>query len=273
MVKKKVSIVVLTYNNLEKATKPFIDYLFSGNFEFELIIVDNGSTDGTVEFLQKLEGDNLKVIYNSENLGFSKGCNQGIQAAQGEVIGLLNNDILFSSDWIKYILEILEKEPEAGFVSLKCIEAYEYSRRKFDKKIKQIPSEVSYFPCINPCFACVFARKSLFDSIGLFDENFTPAYFEDDDMSWRAIFAGFKNFKTDNVYFYHLGSVTGKTLNNLSQIFEKNKKYFFEKYADKYFVECYWRQSCELVSYKYRIAKQKRKNIFLRYWLKKHFPG
>jgi len=239
----KISIITLTYNKLEKATKPFINYLFRGYNNFELIIIDNGSTDGTVEFLKELERkyDNVKVVYNSENLGFSKGCNKGIKLATGDIIGLLNNDILFSSDWIKYVIEVLEKEANAGFVSLSSIESFCNSKRKFDKIIKKLPDRPLYELCLKPSFSCVFTKKYIFDKIGLFDENFTPAYFEDDDIAWRAIFAGFKNFKLSNVYFYHLGSVTGKSLPNLHEIFLKNKQYFFEKYADKPYVEAYWK--------------------------------
>lgn len=262
MKQSRISIITLTYNNLKKATKPFLEYLYSGEADFELIIVDNGSMDGTVEFLKDFEQshDNVKVIYNSENLGFAKGCNQGIKLSQGEVIGLLNNDILFSSDWIKYPVEVLEKEQKAGFVSPFNIDAYFYSKRNFDKKIKKGLSAISYTPCIRPSFSCIFANKSLFNNIGMFDEKFTPAYFEDDDISWRAIFAGYKNFKIDNVYFYHFGSVTGKNLNNLSEIFERNKKYFFEKYADKYFVKCCWWLENEAFRYKKKVRK--RRNLF-----------
>ncbi len=271
MKQNRISIITLTYNNLKKATKPFLEYLYSGEADFELIIVDNGSTDGTVEFLKDFEQshNNVKVIYNSENLGFAKGCNQGIKLAQGEVIGLLNNDILFSSDWIKYPVEVLEKEQKAGFVSLSSVEAYAYSKRSFDGLTKKEIVELSYFPCVNPFFSCVFTQKRLFYKIGYFDEKFAPAYFEDDDISWRAIFAGYKNFKIDNVYFYHFGSVTGKNLNNLSEIFERNKKYFFTKYANNYFVECYWRLNSEAVSYKMKILKKRKRNIFYRLGLRK----
>lgn len=255
--KNKVSIITLTYNKLEEATKPFIDYLFSGGNEFELIIVDNGSTDGTVEFLQKLEGDNVKVIYNSENLGFSKGCNQGIEIAQGDIIGLLNNDILFSSDWIKYIVEVVEKEKNAGFVSPFCIEAFCNTRHSFEKLVKRLPKEISYSSCIKPSFSCTFAKKSVFDKIGLFDENFTPAYFEDDDIVWRALFNGFRNFELNNIYFYHLRSLTGNSLSDLHEIFARNKKYFFEKYSDKPFVECYWKENANNVRFRNSLLEKR----------------
>lgn len=270
MVKNSISIITLTYNKLEEATRPFINYLFGKRTDFELVVVDNGSTDGTVEFLKELEyrHDNVKVIYNSENLGFSKGCNQGIKAAKGDIIGLLNNDILFSSDWIKYVVEVFENEANAGFISPHCIEAFCNSKRKFNRKVRKLPDKSLYYKCIDPSFSCVFAKKQLFDTIGLFDENFTPAYFEDNDITWRAIFAGFKNFKLSNVYFYHMGSVTGKSLPQLSELFERNKKYFFEKYSDKYFVECYWKMGSELESLKRRKMKMKKHNLLYKFLLK-----
>lgn len=259
MQKNKISIIVLTYNKLKEATKQFLDYLYQDNQDFELIIIDNGSTDGTVEFLRKFEQehDNVKVIYNCENLGYSKGCNQGIKVAKGDIIGLLNNDILFSSDWLKHIEDFFEKEPDAGFVSPHMIERSIYSRQKFKKITKKPINKLAYDTSIKPSFSCVFSKKQLFDKIGLFDENFTPAYFEDDDICWRAIFAYYKNYELKNVYFYHLGSLTGKSLSNLNQLFKRNQEYYFQKYADKPFVECYWKDINKYVQLKNKILKYK----------------
>ena len=87
----KLSIITLTYNKL-KYTKKYVESLFKYTKDFELIIVDNGSTDGTREYLQSL--NNVKLIFNDENIGFSKGNNQGLTIAEGEYIAFLNNDIL-----------------------------------------------------------------------------------------------------------------------------------------------------------------------------------
>ena len=94
----KLSIITLTLNKLDY-TKKFIKSLFEYTKDFELIIVDNGSTDGTVEYLETL--DNIKLIKNSENKGFSAGNNQGIAMAEGEYIGFLNNDILLYPNWFE----------------------------------------------------------------------------------------------------------------------------------------------------------------------------
>ena len=273
---KKLSIITLTYNKLEEATKPFLNSLyksFSGGGQFELIIVDNGSTDGTVEYLKNLEKqkNNVEIIYNSENLGYSKGCNQGAKIAQYDYIAFLNNDILLSDGWADNLIEIFEKESDAGLVSAYQIEGSEYKEWIYPKIMNKLLKKrrCDYSVSINPHFSCVITKKDIFNKIGGFDENFTPAYFEDNDLSWRYIFAGYKNFISQKSYIYHKGSLTGKSLSNLNEIFKENQKYFFQKYADKYFVIADWYLDAELISVKTKLLKYKNRNIF--YWIKNLF--
>ena len=94
----KLSVITLTLNKLEY-TKNFIESLKKYTKDFELIIVDNGSTDGTVEYIKSMP--EIKLIQNTENKGFSAGNNQGIEIAQGEYIGFLNNDILLYPNWFE----------------------------------------------------------------------------------------------------------------------------------------------------------------------------
>ena len=103
----KLSVITLTYNKLEY-TKKFIESLYKYTKDFELIIVDNGSTDGTVEFLKSLK--DVKLILNNENKGFSAGNNQGIELAEGEYIGFLNNDILLYPAWFEACEEVFKIE-------------------------------------------------------------------------------------------------------------------------------------------------------------------
>ena len=112
----KLSIITLTYNNLHY-TKKYIESLYKNTKDFELILVDNGSTDGTVDYIKSLPYNNIKLIINEENLGYAKGNNQGIAAAEGEYIGFLNNDILLPSNWFDEIEKVFIAEEKAGFVS------------------------------------------------------------------------------------------------------------------------------------------------------------
>ena len=223
----KLSIITLTYNKLEY-TKKYLESLFKYTSDFELIIVDNGSTDGTVEFLKSIP--NIKLILNKENLGFSRGNNQGIEIASGEYIGFLNNDILLAPNWFEEIEKIYKTEPKAGFISPRHIHSYFSPETEknyiqyFSKNIKNKSYEKSFDEC---SFSCVVTKRNVIDKIGIFDENYTPAFFEDDDIKYRAILAGYGVYVANSICFYHFGSVTSK---NFNKNFEKNRKYYYDKY-------------------------------------------
>lgn len=224
----KLSIITLTYNKLN-FTKKYIESLYKYTKNFELIIVDNGSTDGTIEYLKTVP--NIKLILNKENLGYSKGNNQGIEVATGEFIGFLNNDILLYPNWFKEIENIFAKESLAGFVSPRQINPHfentnensyiKYFQNKFKYKLEY---EKNFDACE---FACVITKREVLNKIGVFDENYTPAFFEDNDFKYRAIESGFGVYVANNVCFYHFGSITSKKLDkNLN----KNRNYYYSKF-------------------------------------------
>lgn len=222
----KLSIITLTYNKLEY-TKKFIESLFKYTKDFELIIVDNGSTDGTVEYLKSLNG--IKLILNNENLGFSKGNNQGINIAEGEYIGFLNNDILLSPNWFEECEKVFEKNVAAFVSPRQILLRHENTNEKdylkyFSEKKYSAPYEKSFDECV---FSCVITKRSVLDKIGTFDESYTQAFFEDNDFKYRAIEAGFGVFVSNVVCFFHFGSITSKELN---QNLENNRKIYYEKY-------------------------------------------
>lgn len=270
----RLSIVTLTYNNLETCTKPFLRSLYDNTpcDRFELILVDNGSSDGTVEFLNEFvqQHDNSKLICNCENLGYSKGCNQAIKLAKYEFIALLNNDILLSVDWLDPLFLIFQKErKKIGLVSPHVISADYCEEKHFNKFWKKLfcKRKSDYHEVIKPDFSCVICRKSDIFNIGLFDENFITAYFEDDDLSWRFIFNGYTNFVSNCSYIYHKGSLTGKKLKNVLEIYQKNKEYYYEKYSDRYFVKVLKEKEEEIDFLKSKILKYKKKRFL--YILKK----
>ena len=231
----KLSIITLTYNNLVY-TKKFIESLYKYTKDFELIIVDNGSTDGTVEYLKTLDG--LKLILNKENQGFSKGNNQGIEIAQGEYIGFLNNDILLYPNWFVECEKVFNNEKTAAFVSPAQINPNfdNISEKNYLIKFKPNP-ETPYRKTFDDCqLACAVTEKSVLDKIGGFDEEFTPAFFEDNDLKYRAIEAGYDTYVTNCACFFHYSSVTSAKLN---QNFEKNKAYYFQKHRFAEYLSLY----------------------------------
>ena len=222
----KLSVITLTLNKLEY-TKNFIESLKKYTKDFELIIVDNGSTDGTVEYIKSMP--DIKLIQNTENKGFSAGNNQGIEIAQGEYIGFLNNDILLYPNWFEACKRVFENE-KAGFVSPRHINPH-YDNTNPKKYIKYFqgfhydkPYEKSFDECV---FSCVITKREVLDKIGVFDENFFPAFFEDNDLKYRAIEAGYGIYVTNEAGFYHFGSVTSV---KHSANMEKNRAYYYSKH-------------------------------------------
>lgn len=222
----KLSVITLTLNKLEY-TKKFIKSLQKYTKDFELIIVDNGSTDGTVEYLETL--DFIKLIKNSENKGFSAGNNQGIAIAEGEYIGFLNNDILLYPNWFEECEKVFNKE-KAAFVSPREVNPHfdNINESNYINYFKNLRYKFDYQKSFDECvFSCVITKKNVLDNLGTFDERFFPAFFEDNDFKHRAIESGFDVFVSNKVCFFHFGSITST---NHTKNFEENRKYYYSKH-------------------------------------------
>ncbi len=217
------SVIVLTYNQLAY-TKQCLESIKAHTPEpHELIIVDNGSTDGTLIYLQDYisNHENVKVIANKENKGFAAGNNQGLALAEGEYILLLNNDTIVTEGWLSKMLGVFNRYPEIGIVgpvsnyvsgpqllknvSYKSInEMHQFAKELAKKHEEQI--EKNY----RVVGFCLLARRSVFDRIGGLDEKFGSGNFEDDDFCIRAAMAGFEAAIAKDVFIHHSGSQTFK---------------------------------------------------------------
>lgn len=217
---KNYSIVILTYNQLEY-TKVCINSIrnYNDNDNYEIIIVDNNSTDGTAEWIKKQEG--IKYILNEENKGFPAGCNQGIKIAEkGNDIFLLNNDTVIMPNSIFNLrmgLYSNEKVGATGAVS-NSISYYQQINQQYndfdeymDFALKNnIPKESSYEERIKLVGFAMFIKRKVLDKVGLLDERFTPGNYEDDDISLRMIAEGYKLLLCRDAYIHHFGSVSFK---------------------------------------------------------------
>ncbi len=270
---KKFSIITLTYNNFENTTLPYIKSLYANTPEeiFELIIVDNNSTDGTKEYLQELEKEknNLKVIYNDSNQGYSKGNNQGIEIAKTDFIAFLNNDILLSPEWYTPLLEKLN-DKQTGIVSAYAIQSAFVKEKDFAKAINKVQKEENYTETFKCEFSCAMIKRDLIKEVGMFDENFTPAYFEDDDFCVRVINSGYKNYICNTSFIYHKTSSTGKKLPECEKYYNKNKNYFIEKYKNNPFIK-YSQQYLSEYNFIYPRYEQLKsyRSTSIKYWAEK----
>lgn len=237
-----VSIVILTFNQL-KYTKECVESIRKHAPEpHEVIFVDNGSTDGTVKWLKQLvkENPNYKLIENKKNLGFAKGCNQGISASSGEYIMLLNNDVVVTDSWLSGMIECLNSASDVGIVGPMTnsisgpqkVEAVGYtsidSLGDYAKTFRE-RNRYRRIPTRRVVGFCMLFKRELVDKIGLLDESFGSGNFEDDDFCLRAALEGYRNLIAGDVFIHHYGSISfigngidyGSAMGNNKDIFSK----------------------------------------------------
>lgn len=231
----KTSIIIPVFNQF-RLTHQCIDSIKKNTDDAEIIIVDNGSSP-------RWQG-NGKIIRNEKNLGFPVAVNQGIKAAKGDVIVILNNDTIVTPNWLEHLHEHLKNYDIVGPMT---------NEISGPQKIEGLPSNLSAainlfafkkyqenkgrsFPFHRLVFFCVAIKKSVIDKIGYLDEQFSPGNFEDDDFCLRAIAADFKLGVAKDVFIYHLGSVTHKALNlDYQKLLKTNKAKFNKKWTkEKY---------------------------------------
>lgn len=241
-----VSVVVLTYNNLE-FTKSCLHSLEQYTFylNWELIIVDNASTDGTPDYLvQYAKGhDNIRVILNDNNLGFSAGNNVGLRAAKGEYLILLNNDTFVTPNWIKKLIVHFQQDKSLGLIGpvtnnigneAKIELNYVDMEDMIDKSNAYIEKHLNIRLYVNTvAFFCVAIRREVIDEVGLLDEDFGRGFFEDDDYCIRARNAGFKVAIAEDVFVHHHLSASFDKLKDQEKqkLFEKNKAIYENKWG------------------------------------------
>lgn len=241
----EASIVIPVYNQLE-ATQITINSIYENtDVEFELVIVDNNSSEHVKKYLNNLTSvkQNVKIIYNSENLGFPKAVNQGIEIAEGKYIVIANNDIIVNAGWLKRFIDVALSGSQIGIVSgisnsvsgmqidaNANYQSIEEMKQYADKIRKQNQNKISEFPRV--AFLCTLIKKELVEKIGGLDERFSPGNYEDDDYCLRAQIAGYKTIIAKDVFIHHFGSKSFKASGNdiYEKLLNRNKNIFVEKW-------------------------------------------
>lgn len=233
----KTSIIILTYNNLEY-TKLCLESIekYTDKNQYELIIIDNASTDGTKEYLKTK--NNIKVIYNTENRGFPIGCNQGIELANKKNdICLLNNDVIVTPNWLENLQKSLYSKRTIGAVGPVC-NNFENNQGCFLEYngLEELENAAKKHNISNPAAweeknfligFCLLIKRSIINKLQKLDEMYTPGYIEDNDLSLRIICLGYKLLLCHDVYIHHyLGTTFRKDLTKFYPVLYKNRDYF-----------------------------------------------
>jgi len=212
-----VSVVIPNWNG-KKFLAGCLDSLLAQTYSnIEIILVDNGSKDGSVEFLEA-NYPNVRLICFEKNTGFSVAVNKGIIEARGDLVALLNNDTIVDSRWLEELVKGLERYPDCGSVGCKML-GYEdktlldgagdgYRRGGLPGRIGHREKDIGQFNneryILGACGGAALYRRSMLNDIGLLDEDYF-AYLEDVDLGLRAQSAGYKCAYIPSAIVYHLG--------------------------------------------------------------------
>jgi len=214
-----ISIIIPNWNGLRFLEECFHSIEKQTFPSFEVIFVDNGSTDGSADWVRSQYGHLARVIRNEKNLGFAEGNNVGIRLAKGKYIVFLNNDTVVDPHWLEELVKPVEADATVGMCASKVLS---YDR----PNMLEATGELLYRDGLNrarghlevdrgqydldleiffPPGCGALYRKEVLEEVGLFDEDFF-AYGEDADLGLRARLAGWKCIYTPGAVVYHKGS-------------------------------------------------------------------
>jgi GT2 family glycosyltransferase len=216
----RVTVVIPNWNG-ERFLEICLGSLRAQTFgDFETVLVDNGSSDGSVAFVEE-NFPEVRLLRLPENLGFSAAANAGIRSSTTELVVLLNNDTEVDSGWLEALVRAADERPEAGFFASKLVDfrdrrlldgagdalrrsglPYRLGHGEVDRG--QFEREAFVF---SACAAAALYRRSVFEEIGLFDEDFFSNC-EDWDVGFRAQLAGYRCVYVPGSVVYHVGSAS-----------------------------------------------------------------
>ncbi|MDP2638263.1 MAG: glycosyltransferase family 2 protein [Candidatus Levybacteria bacterium] len=248
-----VSIIIVNLNgkvNLEICLNSLFKITYS---PFEIIVVDNGSTDGSIDFLKK-KFPSVKIVETNKNLGFAQGNNVGYRKSKGEYILLLNNDCIVTKNFLDKLVSCLKKNSTVGIIQPTIF--FYRPGTSLHKKINSVGSfflksgflyhqdygknfvrqkYLKPYEVFSAYGACLLVKREVVEKVGLFDPDFF-LYFEETDLCHRVWLAGYSVMVDPRVYVFHKGAQTSKKLPAAFVQFHsfKNKLYSYLKNLDFY---------------------------------------
>ena len=210
---KKVSAIIVNWNGKNETADCIQSLLDQDYSDLEIIVSDNGSTDGSIDFLRERFSSSIRLLENGRNLGFGTAVNRGLEEASGEYLIFLNNDLVLESASIGKLVELLESNDEIGAAVPKIL--YYEKRNTFNSfgvgihftgiacpdKIDQIDDQ-ELNRTETACGGIFMFPRKVYETVGGFDEDLF-LYHEDHDLSWRIRLAGWKIMATPEAVLYH----------------------------------------------------------------------
>jgi GT2 family glycosyltransferase len=222
-----VTVAILNYNGRELLEIVLPSLAAQEYRDFETVVVDDCSTDDSLEYLRTSWPQIRVVGAGTRNVGVAAALNVAVGSARGELLALLNNDIELDPRWLGEMVGALERHPDASSAACKllnywrrdeldcagdvlAVDGKAHGRGHGEHDWGQYDSEEEV---LSPTAGAALYRRAAFDEVGLFDESFT-AYFEDVDWGLRAQLGGWRSWYVPSAIAYHMGSATTNGLQN-----------------------------------------------------------
>jgi GT2 family glycosyltransferase len=241
----RASVLIVTYGNLE-LTRLCLASLqrFAGKTPFEIILVDNGSTDGTPQWLRETEASRLlplAVALNDENRGFAGANNQAASLARGDLLVFLNNDTVVTPGWLDRLVAHLDAHPDLGLIGPRtnsCGNEAELGTRYADLDgMLRFAAEHTADPTLSEpsmlTLFCAAIPAALYEQIGGLDEQYRVGMFEDDDLTMAVRRAGRRVALAHDVFVHHYGGAAFLRLEAAEylRIWWENRRRFERKWG------------------------------------------
>ncbi len=241
-----VSIVVLAYNHLE-LTRQCIEsiYRYTSHLNYELITINNGSTDGTNEYFNSLP--NTKKLSFSENIGVCKAYNHGFRIAEGKYTMNVSNDIVATTHWLDNLLICMETDPSIGMVVPVCDASCNYQQIYLPyQTMDEMQLAAEHYNVSNPnlweehlklsTYTGIY-RTDILKTLGGFDEDFNPGCYDDDAISFSIRRMGYKVILAKDTFVHHFGARSfNEEYAKDSSLMMRNKLLFMSKFSAEPYV-------------------------------------
>ncbi len=227
--KERVSVTIVTYNSGRFIKRCLESVLAQRYANWEIIVIDNASTDGTVDILEQFE-DRCQIVYNDENIGFAAAQNQAIRASTGTWVLTLNPDVLLLPNFIQAMVEGGQLDPQVGAVCGKLLAIlatfdlpdkplvdstgiyFTPMLRHLDRGSQEVDNGhyLQHEYVFGATAAAALYRRAMIEDVSIGDEFFDPDFFvyrEDADVAWRAQLLGWRCIYTPHARGYHVRNV------------------------------------------------------------------
>lgn len=227
------SFVIINYKTKELTANCLESIIKNCQGDFEMIVVDNNSSDGSVVFLQEKFGEKIKIITNQENVGFGRANNQAAKIARGTYLFFLNSDTLVKEN-ILPPLQVCFDDLQTGMAAPRLVlpdgSPQEYangSLPSFFKSLFRLREKNPKLEWLSG--AALVVKKDVFEKVGGFDEKYFM-YFEDMDLGWQIKMAGFGAVLAEDAKVVHFGGKSLVEKGRRKKFYYESQDYFYRKY-------------------------------------------